>query len=174
MRWFEIQVSRLWFFTVLIDKIEVNQTSKLGKWRSVLPLWFTHLLLYELFTAEQEVSQIIPRQRSSINIMDPLLPVKVFPVKTLYGSGDIGQRHALFLLAFTGCLIMYASRVILSISMVAMTVPIVRNYSVPSNGSQEDTCLDPGVGATTISATLNDSFVRNKSRVTDLQRVLYT
>ncbi|GAV06537.1 hypothetical protein RvY_16506 [Ramazzottius varieornatus] len=60
-----------------------------------------------------------------------------------YGSDRLGQRHVLLLLTFSGMLLMYSTRIALSISMVAMTVPIVQNPTNLSNSSLQDVCPFP-------------------------------
>ena len=77
--------------------------------------------------------------------MDAVISEKSTSVKLSreYGSSRFGQRHVLLLLAFTGMLLMYATRIALSISMVAMTIPIVQNLSGISNASLQDVCPYP-------------------------------
>ncbi|OQV12809.1 Sialin [Hypsibius exemplaris] len=55
-----------------------------------------------------------------------------------YHSGRVGQRHALMVLAFLGCMFMYATRVGLSVSMVAMTKSTVKivNLNSETNSSR--------------------------------------
>ena len=72
---------------------------------------------------------------------------------TEYHSGIIGHRHGLMVVLFLGCLFMYASRVGLSVAMVAMTI---HNTTVSNNNSENlDTCPKDSLARTNSSADAN-------------------
>ncbi|GAV06536.1 hypothetical protein RvY_16505 [Ramazzottius varieornatus] len=92
--------------------------------------------------------------------MDPLLLEKhLLAVPREYDSRRLGHRHGLLALTFLGMVFYYASRIALSISMVAMTVPLVRNTTFIS--SSTDVCPNPTATAlneTGVESIINDSL----------------
>ncbi|OQV12807.1 Sialin [Hypsibius exemplaris] len=88
-----------------------------------------------------------------------------------YHSGRVGQRHALMVLAFLGCMFMYATRVGLSVSMVAMTKSTVKivNLNSETNSSRIIAEVCPLLQTKPLNVSSNNGTVpaRKQSRTFD-------
>ncbi|OQV12808.1 hypothetical protein BV898_12937 [Hypsibius exemplaris] len=63
-------------------------------------------------------------------------------MESRYHSGGVGQRHALMVLTFFGYIFMYATRVGLSVSMVAMTKSVAKVINVNSTENSSEVVVE--------------------------------